>query len=340
MSVYDHIIGEPKLSIIIVNYNGMKFLEACITSILKSTYKNFEIIIVDNGSKDGSVEYLKYISSKEPKIKFVPLNKNYGFAMGNNIGYKYVDKTSNFIFFLNNDTEVECDCLEKMVRRMVLDNSIGAAQPKIRSMRNKMIIDAVGGMIDYYGRTWHIGSGEYDYGQYDKINESFYAQGAAIVVRKSVIEEVGLFDPLYFMYYEETDLCWRIHLAGYKVAVIPEAIVYHYGGGSSSTVLRNSYQEKYFKFFHLRKNHITTMLKNYSISKVFRYVLPFILRMLIVSMKWSLEREYAKVKAYQMALLWVFTHINIIVKKRFSVQKIRRISDKKLMEKMAPVKGL
>ncbi|MEM2260634.1 MAG: glycosyltransferase family 2 protein [Candidatus Methanomethylicaceae archaeon] len=339
MCEHDDGTGEPKLSIIIVNYNGCKFLKSCITSLLKSTYKNFEIIIVDNGSHDESIEYLKYISSKEPKIKIVLLNKNYGFAMGNNIGYKYTSKTSKFVFFLNNDTEVEDDCLEKIVVKMELDDLIGAAQPKIRSMKNKMIIDAVGGMADYYGRTFHRGFGEYDCGQYDQINESFYAQGAAIIVRKSVIEKIGLFDPLYFLYYDETDLCWRMHLAGYKVAVIPEAVVYHYGGGSTSATLRNSYYEKYFKYFHLRKNHITTMLKNYSIPNILRYVVPFIIRMLIVSIKWSFYGEHAKARAYQMAFLWVFTHFNLIVRKRFSVQKIRKISDKELMAKMIPIKG-
>ncbi|MEM3390319.1 MAG: glycosyltransferase family 2 protein [Thermoproteota archaeon] len=107
-------------------------------------------------------------------------------------------------------------------------------------------------MIDYYGRTWHRGANEYDRGQYNSVGETFYAQGAAIVVRRKVINEIGLFEPSYFIYYEETDLCWRIWLAGYRVVVIPEAVVYHYGGGTKISPI--TYQEKYFKFFNLRKN--------------------------------------------------------------------------------------
>ncbi|MBO3809821.1 MAG: glycosyltransferase family 2 protein, partial [Candidatus Brockarchaeota archaeon] len=224
-------MGEPRISVVILNYNGLRFLETCLKSLLSSTYRDFETILVDNGSKDGSIEYLEKNFSKEPRFKIVPLGKNYGFAMGCNIGYKYTSPSSEFIFFLNNDTEIEYDCLEKIIRRMEKDASIGAAQPKIRSMKDKKKIDAVGGIMDYYGRTWFLGSNDYDYGQYDSVSQTFHINGAAIVVRRSVVEKIGLFDPAYFMYYEETDLCWRIWLAGYKVAVIPEAVVYHYGGG-------------------------------------------------------------------------------------------------------------
>jgi GT2 family glycosyltransferase len=244
---------NPKISVVILNYNGMKFLEPCITSLLKSSYDDFEILVVDNGSKDDSVNFLRRRFPNEPKLRIIDLGKNYGFAMGNNIGYIYTNPKSKFIFFLNNDTEVDKDCIKNIVKKMEEDEFIGAAQPKIRSLRNRNLIDAVGGIADYHGKTWHRGSNEYDYGQYDSITETFYAQGAAIVVRRSVIEKVGLFDPHYFMYYEETDLCWRIWLAGYKVAVIPEAIVYHYGGGS--TTFKSSDYEKYFKFFHLRRNN-------------------------------------------------------------------------------------
>lgn len=325
---------DPKISVVILNYNGMKFLESCITSLLKSNYDDFEILVIDNGSKDDSVNFLRRRFPNEPKLKVISLGKNYGFAMGNNIGYMYTNPRSDFIFFLNNDTEVDKDCIKIIVEKMEKDKLVGAAQPKIRSLRNRNLIDAVGGIADYHGRTWHRGSNEYDYGQYDSITETFYAQGAAIVVRRSVIEEVGLFDPDYFMYYEETDLCWRIWMAGYKVAVIPEAIVYHYGGGS--TTFKSSDYEKYFKFFHLRRNHLMTMLKNYSLSNILKYTLTFMVKMLFISFLWSFSGEKVKAKAYLDALFWVFSHFNLIVRKRVSVQKIRRISDAVLMTKMVP----
>lgn len=335
VSMYKEI--NPEISVIILNYNGKRFLETCLKSLLNSTYKNFEIVIVDNGSKDGSVEYLKKNFSNNERIKIIPLDKNYGFAEGNNIGYRYTHPNSEFIFFLNNDTEVEEDCLDKIMKKMMQDPSIGAAQPKIRSMREKEKIDAVGGLVDYYGRTWHRGFNEYDRGQYDSISETFYAQGAAIVVRRKVIEEVGLFEPSYFIYYEETDLCWRIWLAGYRVVVIPEAVVYHYGGGTMGPSA--TYQEKYFKFFNLRKNHIATMLKNYSLTNIFKYAMPFIIRMIVIAFQWSLSGEKAKAMAYYHALWWIFSHTDLIVRRRKFVQRIRRRSDVELMKIMLPPIG-
>jgi GT2 family glycosyltransferase len=322
---------EPRISVVILNYNGLQFLEPCLKSLLGSTYRGFEVILVDNGSKDGSVEYLEKNFSKEPRLKIIPLGKNHGFAMGNNIGYKYTNPNSEFIFFLNNDTEVENDCLEKIILKMEKDATIGAAQPKIRSMTDRKKIDAVGGIVDYYGRTWHRGFSEYDYGQYDSVSETFYAQGAAIIVRRNVIEKIGLFDPVYFIYYEETDLCWRIWLAGYKVAVIPEAVVYHYGGG---VMTQKDPQKKYLMFFRLRRNHITTMLKNYSLPNIFKYTLPFLAMMLVTAIKWSLSEERVKARAYYSAFLWVFSHIGLIVRRRRFIQKIRKISDEELMSKM------
>ncbi len=325
---------ETRISIIILNYNGIKFLENCLKSLLDSTYKDFEIIVVDNGSKDNSVNYLIKNFSNEPRMKIVPLDRNYGFAMGNNIGYRYANPNSEFIFFLNNDTEVERDCLEKIVKGMTHDPLIGAAQPKIRSMRNKSRIEIVGGVADYYGRTWHRGSNEYDYGQYDSVIETFFVLGAAIVVRRNVIEKIGLFDPTYFIYYEETDLCWRIWLAGYKVIVIPDAIVYHYGGGTP--ISKDSYSETYLKLFYLRKNHITSMLKNYSLPNIFKYSLPFLVMMLMTAVKWNLSGEKVKARAYYSALGWIFSHIGLIVSRRMFVQKIRKIPDTELMRKMKP----
>jgi len=326
-------MGKIRISVIILNYNGIKFLESCLKSLLNSTYEGFEIVIVDNSSKDSSVEYLEKNFSHETKIKLLLLDKNYGYAIGNNMGYKNTNSDSEFIFFLNNDTEVEKDCIEKIVNKMEKDASIGAAQPKIRSMRDRKKIDAVGGMVDYYGRTWHRGFNENDYGQYNSVNETFYAQGAAIVVRRDVIKKIGLFDPSYFMYYEETDLCWRIWLSGYKVVVIPDAIVYHYGGGATTL---NDYWGKYFKFFHLRKNHIMTMLKNFSLSNIFKYSLPFSTRMLITAIRWSLSGEKAKAMAYYNSFWWIISHTDLIIKRRLFVQRIRKISDKELMKRMNP----
>jgi len=322
------------LSVIVLSYNGKNLTIQCLISLLNSTYNQFEIIVIDNCSTDGSLEALEQAFYNEPRIKIIPMKKNYGFAIGNNMGYEYASHHSEYMLFLNNDTIVERDCLEKVIGKMEVDHSIGAAQPKIMSMMDMSRINAVGGILDYYGRTWNIGEGEIDKKQYDKITDIFYAQGAALFVRREMVEKIGLFDPMYFMYYEDTDLSWRSWLAGYRVKLIPDGVIYHYVGAGSKSM--DSTTVEYFKLFHHRKNHITTMLKNYSLVNILKYVLPFIVSMLFIANYWTTEGKKNRSLAYYKSLWWIIRHTTYIVKERAFIQKIRRISDKDIMEKMRP----
>jgi hypothetical protein len=294
------------------------------------------VILVDNNSTDGSLEYISHDFSGVKGLKVVALDKNYGFALGNNKGYRYVDPSSKYAIFLNNDTEVERSWIQEIVMKMEYDPMIGAAQPKIRYMSDRTKIDAVGGIIDYHGQSFHLGRGETDLGQYDSIERIFYAQGAAIALRKSVIEEVGLFDPSFFTYYEETDLCWRVWLDGYRVALVPRAIVYHWGGATIKKMeIVDPTIVVELKTFHSLKNRLSMMLKNYSFVNVIKYVLPFGVRLFGVGFIQLAKGESIEGLARLRALWWLMSNIRKIIAKRQYVQKvIRKLPDSEIMKLM------
>jgi GT2 family glycosyltransferase len=225
------------------------------------------------------------------------------------------------------------ECLERIVEYMEANPSVGEAQPKIMNMADGRI-NAFGGIVDYYGRTWHLGEGEIDYGQYDAVTDIFYAQGAAVVVRRELAQKIGLFDPIYFMYYEETDLSWRAWLAGYRVTLIPKAVVHHYGGAAFKSM--DSTKVGQFKLYLHRKNHIITLLKNYSMPNVIRYALPFVIKMLLIASLWTIKGEKGRSLAYFKSLWWIGSHLPLIIIHRAAVQKLRKRSDKEIMRMMRP----
>jgi len=324
------------VSVIILNYNGRPFLGSCLRSVLGSRYAEYEIMVVDNASVDGSIEYMEQEFSKFDRLRIVRLKKNYGFAVGNNMGYENINPRSKYVVFLNNDTEVEPDWLHNLVEKMDSDPLIGAAQPKIRCLTDRTVINTVGGEIDYYGRATHIGTGEIDHGQYDSITEIFYAEGAAIALRKEVLEKVGLFDALFFTYYEETDLCWRIWLAGYKVVLISNAIVYHLGGATiSREAKKNLHKAAELTIYNSRRNQLIMMLKNYSAANIVRYVIPFTIRIFAVALMRLVENKGIESLAYLRALWSILVDSPQIVRSRRHVQKdIRELPDVAVMRLM------
>jgi len=316
---------QPFVSVIVLNYNGKHFLDDCFSTLFVTDYENFEVILVDNGSTDGSVEHVKR-NFKEPRLKVIALDRNYGFAQGNNKG---IEKAlGDYVVLLNNDVRVDKNWLKEVVRVMKSDPNIGAAQPKLL-LDDGVHIDAAGSFIDYLGRVSQRGAFEEDREQYSKVDEVFYAKGAAAVFKRKVLREVGLLDPDYFIYYEETDLCWRIWLRGYKIVYVPSSVVYHKGGATMGT--RRSPEA----IFSDRKNHITTLIKNYSLRNLVRYLPPILTRMLLFSVKLALKGRRDLAAAYLKAIIWNIVNLRKSWKKRMCVQHvIRRVSDEEVMRVM------
>lgn len=247
----------PLVAIVILNWNGKKFLQDFLPSVVASTYVNKKIIVADNASTDDSISFLQ---EKYPHLEIIRLAKNYGFAKGYNLALQQVE--ADYYILLNSDVKVEAGWIESLVSLATSDHLIAACQPKILSFTQPAIFEyagASGGWLDAYGYPFARGRifdfCESDEGQYNDISRIFWASGAALFIRAKVFHEVGGFDPYFFAHQEEIDLCWRIQLAGYKLFSCPQSVVYHLGGG---TLPKGNSLKTYLNF---RNNHIL-MFKN------------------------------------------------------------------------------
>lgn len=223
------------VAVIILNWNGEKFLRRFLPSVIAHTPADIaDVIVADNGSTDGSVELLR---KEFPTVKVLPFCENYGFADGYN---RAIAATRyRYTVLLNSDVEVKSDWLTPLYKFMSSHPETGAVQPKILSLTSPDTFEyagAAGGFIDRNGFPYCRGrifsTLEKDSGQYDDPMQVFWATGACLMVESALYEKVGGLDSRFFAHMEEIDLCWRIHLAGREVWAVPEAKVYHLGGGS------------------------------------------------------------------------------------------------------------
>ena len=249
------------LSIIIPSYNKSKLLKNCITSIIFSISSNFEIIIVDNGSTEP-------LFFDQDNIRYIKLESNHGFSKAVNLGIKQAK--GNLIAILNNDTEVDPFWIKNIINTFEKNPGVMYATSKIKSLRNKELIDDVGDVILSYGRVYKIGNNEKDIGQYDEQRFIFGASGCASVYRREFFEKVGYFDEDFFAYIEDVDLSFRANLIGYQCLYVPNAVVYHVGSATTGSQYNN------FTIFHLAQNTLNVIVKNYPI-RILVQSLPSIL---------------------------------------------------------------
>lgn len=227
-------MNQPSVAVVILNWNGKKHLQQFLPSVLATTYASCRVVVADNASTDDSVAFLL---QNFPQVEIIRLRKNFGFARGYNEALREVE--ADYYVLLNSDVEVSPGWLEPSINLLASDPSIAACQPKVLAWHNKHLFEyagAAGGWIDYFGYPFARGRVfdicEEDHGQFDTTEEIFWASGAAMIVRAGVFHELGGFDGYFFAHQEEIDLCWRIHLAGYRLFCCPQSVVYHVGGGT------------------------------------------------------------------------------------------------------------
>ncbi|MGQ0739769.1 MAG: glycosyltransferase family 2 protein [Bacteroidota bacterium] len=225
---------SPQVAVVILNWNGKKYLEQFLPALLKTTYQHMQVVIADNGSSDDSVEFLQ---QHYPAIRLIRFAKNHGFAKGYNEALKQV--TAPYYVILNSDVEVQPGWLQPMVDLLETDRTIAVCQSKLLAWHDKRMFEyagGAGGWLDKYGYPFARGrifdKYEEDRGQYDTAEPIFWASGAAMFIRSSVFHELKGFDEYFFAHQEEIDLCWRIQLAGYTIYSCPASVVYHVGGGT------------------------------------------------------------------------------------------------------------
>ncbi len=262
---------NKSFSVIIVTWNSLHLLQRFLPSVVETRYPDFEIIIADNASDDGSAEWVR---KAYPSCKVVTYDSNYGYARGNNLAVKYAE--NEILVFLNNDVKTDPKWLTEL-NKAFKDPNTGIVQPKILSYEQPEYFEyagACGGFIDRLGYPFCRGRIfnyiEKDAGQYDNSSQMFWASGAAFAIRKDLFIGAGGFDEEFEFHMEEIDLCWRCLKKGTQIHVQPSSVVYHLGGGSLPA-------ESPKKTFYNYRNSLLMLLKNLD-----RFVFAKILTRLIL----------------------------------------------------------
>ena len=265
----------PKVSIIILNWNGKEDTIECLESLKNITYPNYEILIVDNGSTDGSTEFFE---KKYPSIEIIKNQENLGFAEGNNVGvYKVIERGTEYLLLLNNDTIVDPEFLTELVVVAESNERIGIVGPMIYFYDKKDVIQSFGSkFIKFTGKIYTYGCGLQDKGQFNKTEEKELITGCVMLINKEVIEKIGCFDPVYFAYWEDVDLCTRTLKSNYKIVVTPKSKVWHKGSKSTG-----GYMNKNAYYYHVR-NSIYYYYKNR--PKLYAIYIVYLLSIYFISL--------------------------------------------------------
>ena len=247
---------KKDISVVILNWNGSAMLQRFLPSVIRYS-EEAEIIVADNGSTDHSIDILR---EKFPSVRILPFRENYGFAEGYNRAIQQIE--TPYVLLLNDDVEVTPHWLQPLLAFMNHHPEVAACQPKILSETQRELFEyagACGGFIDHLGYPYcrgrifnHV---EKDRGQYDQACPSFWATGAALLVRTDVYRKEGGLDKRFFAHMEEIDFCWRLRSRNYGIYCIPQSTVYHVGGGT----LPKSHPRKTFLNF---RNNLLMLYKN------------------------------------------------------------------------------
>lgn len=315
-------MSKPKVTILVLNYNGKRWLKKCLPTVEKVTYPDKEVIVVNNGSTDDSAEFLK---KNYQDVRVIEIKKNRGYAGANNYGVKFA--TGKYILFLNNDTQVTPNFLEPLVEKIESDKTIGAVQPQIRNMVKKEVIDSIGSFFTFTGFLYH-------YGYFQSASEKKYnkelliysVKGACFLMKKKDYIDLGGIDESFVTYVEESDLCHRILLSGKKIVYIPQSVIYHFGGGDMSIMEKSE-----VTIFRSFRNRFVSYIKNLSIKKLL-LVLPVHLFLCELLILMSLLRgKFKQAIASQLGVVgWIPSFPSILRKRKYIQSHIRKISDKKL----------
>lgn len=300
--------NRPLLSIIILNYNTGELLLKCVESVFNSSYENYEVIIVDNASKDES--HIK-CKQKFPEITLIENQENLGFCEGNNVGIKHAK--GDFLIILNPDTEVKPNSFGELYKAFCKYGD-GLYQPKLLSMDNKKRINTVGNMINLFGFGYSRGKGFEDRGQFESVKEICYASGACLFISKKTMEKIGLFDPFLFAYHDDLDVGWRAAQLGIKSYYIPTSIVYH--------AESFSFQWGPKKFYLLERNRWYCLLTHYSKSTYYK-ILPGIIITEIMIFFYFLSKGLIKEK--------IQSYGNILKNRKLIKEKYLELESKKII---------
>jgi GT2 family glycosyltransferase len=320
-------------SIIIPNYNGDAVIKRCLQSVISDTKNlNCEIIVIDNGSSDRSVDIINELSSNDSRVRLLKLNKNFGYSGACYMGYKL--SKGDFIVLLSNDTEVAQGWLIGLVNRLIsCEGKVGAVQSKLLLMDYPTKIDSAGHVVDRLLFLRPTGYLEDDLGQYDHDREVCVLQVVSCLLKRDVIRDVGgLFDPIYFTIHEDTDLSIRLLLSGYKIVASSESVVYH----KRSWTIHNYPPE--LMVYLTRRNAIMTIIRNYQARYAIVYSCLSVVFNIFMMGWYLVSSQGSSALAIIKAFFWNMRNFREILDKRaFIQQNIRHVNDNAAFKSFDPV---
>lgn len=305
----------PAVSIVVVSYNGRRFLGKCLASVFQQDYPSYEVVLVDNASCDGTVEFVEH---EFPQVRVIRNTTNLGFGQANNMGASRT--TGECLAFLNQDTVVQPDWLTKLVAALEECRGAALATPKILVMTDPNTISACGIQTHYTGFTSCRGAGQ-PAQSFNKTEVVDAISGAAFVLKRSVFEEIGGFDGTFFLYMEDIDLSWRARLAGYKCLCVESSVVYH------DHALTFGPQ----KTFYQERNRWLMLLKSLRWRSLL-VLSPSLLLCELITWGWILIWDRPNVANKPRAYWWLLRNWRAVLQARGEVQARRRIRDRELID--------
>jgi GT2 family glycosyltransferase len=317
----------PKISVIIINYNGKDVVIDCLRSLEKQTWKDFEIIVVDNGSSDDSVKDIRHFLEQcalAGRIKLIPLERNHGFTGGNIRGLEQAQ--AEYVALLNNDAEADKDWLENLFTTMERNPHVGICASKIIAFGTN-VIDSAGDGYSTLLKGFKRGEGE-DRASFNVQEPVFGGCAGAVLYRRKMLEEIGFFDDDFFLIHEDTDLNFRAQRTGWKILYVPSAIVYH---KVRSTIGIMSDTAVYYTM----RNNEFVRIKNIPLSLLFRNLPLLVAGMLTEFFYFAVK--HGKLILYLKAKRDVIKSLKIMLRKRKQVRDMARVDTTYLRSQLTPV---
>jgi GT2 family glycosyltransferase len=306
--------ANERITIVLVNWNGQKWLPKCLDSLKAQTYKNLEIIVVDNNSSDGSTQLIK---ENYPGVKLIEHSSNVGFAAGNNLGVSQA--SGKFILLLNTDTWVNSDFVEDLMKYYA-QNKFDVVAPYQATYEGKKHSPYIS-KIDPLGHSVYLPKSK-------NSDKNFYLTGVCLLVEKRLYQETGGLDENFFMYCEEVDWFWRLQLLGKKFQYIPDLYVNHAGAGSSAKGIQ------YSIFLWRNQNTLQMLLKNYQWQNII-WVLPlYLLQNLLEIVAFLVFLKPKIALSYIEGWLYSIKNLKQILERRREIQSSRKVGDLRVMANM------
>jgi len=311
----------PRFSVVIPNWNGERFLETCFEALRRQDMQDFETILVDNGSTDGS---LRLVAERYPEVRILKMGRNAGFACAVNKGIQAA--TAPLIVLLNNDTEADSSWLSSINRAVKKHPEADFFASKMLDFKDRTIIDSCGNAMSWSGKAYKLGEGEMDGPEWRQGKFVFGACAGAAVYRKELFEKIGTFDETYMTYLEDVDIDFRAQLSGSRCYFVPDAKVYHIGSGTSG-------KRSEFGFRMATKNHFHLIGKNYPNRFIWKNIgkLLYSEARLIAA---AVRDGY--LKAYLQGMSGFWHESRHMLEERRRIQSSRTVTDAYLTEVIVP----